>query len=66
MSNKHTYGLDEWQGAQLDGMTVAQLHAEYAATTVDDYREKIAARMKRRGIPIPDLPKPKRKPRAKK
>ena len=66
MSSKHTYGLEEWQDVQIAGMTVAQLHAEWEATTVDSYRDKIAARMKRRGIPVPDKPKPKRKSRAKK
>ncbi len=67
MSDEHTYGRDEWQTVQLRGMTVAQLEAENAATTLDEYRDKIAAEFKRRGMVVPDAPAPKpRRRRAKK
>lgn len=66
MSNQHSYGLPEWQAEQLRGMTVDQLAAEHAQTTVDEYREKVAAEFKRRRLQVPDAPKPKRKSRAKK
>jgi hypothetical protein len=46
-------------------MTAAQLEAEHGATTVDDYRAKVEAEFKRRGLRAP-APKPKRKSRAKK
>jgi len=66
MPDPHTYGLSEWQDEQLGNLTVAQLEAEHAATTVDEYRDKVAAEFKRRGLTVPDKPKPKRKSRAKK
>ncbi len=58
MGNQHTYGRDEWQTAQIAGMTTAQLEAEHAATTVDDYRDKLEAELRRRGIVVPDAPEP--------
>jgi hypothetical protein len=63
MSDEHTYGRDEWQTVQLHGLTVTQLEAENAATTLDDYRAKVEAEFRRRGLRVPDPPKPKRKSR---
>lgn len=61
MSIEHTYGRDEWQTVQLRAMPVEQLAAEHAQTTVDEYRAKCAAEFKRRRLPVPDVPKPRRK-----
>jgi peptidase E len=67
MSDEHTYGRDEWQTAQITWMPVATLEREHAATTVDEYRDKLEAEFKRRGIAVPDVPAPKpRRRRAKK
>ncbi len=63
MGDEHTYGRDEWQTAQIAGMPNAILEAEHAATTVDEYRDKLEAEFKRRGLAVPDVPAPKPKRR---
>lgn len=61
MGNQHTYGRDEWQTEQLRAMTPDQIAAEHGATTVDEYRSKVEAELKRRRLPVPDAPAKKRK-----
>lgn len=53
VTDPHTYGLSEWQDAQLAELTVEQLTAEHAATTVDTYRAKVEAEFKRRHLDVP-------------
>lgn len=66
VSDQHSYGRDEWQAHQLTGLSVEQLQAEHAGTSLDEYRAKVEAEFKRRRIPVPDAPAPKRKRRTRK
>jgi len=66
MSNPHTYGVSEWQSEQLKSLTVPQLEAEHASTTLDEYRAKVETEFKRRRLPVPDAPEPKKTRRSRK